>query len=40
MALDLSALFGAPPDYSNVCLVQQQTEQMRSNANQQGGLAL
>jgi hypothetical protein len=37
MAIDLSALFGAPPDYSNV-LTPQQTEQMRSNALTQGGI--
>jgi hypothetical protein len=37
MALDLSALFGAPPDYSNA-LTPQQTQQMRSNALAQGGI--
>jgi len=37
MALDLSALFGAAPDYSNA-LTPQQTEQMRSNALAQGGI--
>lgn len=38
MAQDfISALFGAPPDYSNV-LSPQQTEQMRSNALAQGGI--
>jgi hypothetical protein len=33
----ISALFGAPPDYSNA-LTPQQTEQMRSNALAQGGI--
>ena len=33
----ISALFGAPPDYSNA-LTPQQTEQMRSNALTQGGI--
>ncbi len=38
MAQDfISALFGAPPDYSNA-LTPQQTEQMRSNALTQGGI--
>jgi hypothetical protein len=38
MAQDfISALFGAPPDYSNA-LTPQQTEQMRSNALAQGGI--
>jgi hypothetical protein len=38
MAQDfISALFGAPPDYSNA-LSPQQTEQMRSNALAQGGI--
>jgi hypothetical protein len=38
MAQDfISALLGAPPDYSNV-LSPQQTEQMRSNALTQGGI--
>jgi hypothetical protein len=37
MALDLSALFGAPPDYSNA-LTPQQTQQMQSNALAQGGI--
>jgi hypothetical protein len=37
MAIDLSALFGAPPDYSNV-LTPQQTQQMQSNALTQGGI--
>jgi hypothetical protein len=37
MALDLSALFGAPPDYSNA-LTPQQTQQMQSNALTQGGI--
>jgi hypothetical protein len=37
MALDLSALFGAPPDYS-AALTPQQSEQMRSNALAQGGI--
>jgi hypothetical protein len=33
----ISALFGAPPDYSNA-LTPQQTERMRSNALSQGGI--
>jgi len=38
MAQDfISALLGAPPDYSNA-LTPQQTEQMRSNALTQGGI--
>jgi hypothetical protein len=38
MAQDfISALFGAPPDYSNA-LTPQQTDQMRSNALTQGGI--
>ena len=37
MAIDLSALFGAPPDYSNA-LTPQQTQQMQSNALTQGGI--
>ena len=37
MALDLSALFGAPPDYS-AALSPQQTQQMQSNALAQGGI--
>ena len=38
MAQDfISALFGAPPDYSNV-LSPQQTQQMQSNALTQGGI--
>jgi hypothetical protein len=37
MALDLSALFGAPPDYSNA-FTPQQTQQMQSNALAQGGI--
>jgi hypothetical protein len=38
MAQDfISALFGAPPDYSNA-LTPQQSEQMRSNALAQGGI--
>jgi hypothetical protein len=38
MAQDfISALFGAPPDYSNA-FTPQQTEQMRSNALAQGGI--
>jgi hypothetical protein len=38
MAQDfISALFGAPPDYSNA-LTPQQSEQMRSNALTQGGI--
>ena len=37
MALDLSALFGAPPDYSGA-LTPQQTQQMQRNALAQGGI--
>jgi len=38
MAQDfISALFGAPPDYSNA-LTPQQTQQMQSNALTQGGI--
>ena len=38
MAQDfISALFGAPPDYSNA-LTPQQTQQMQSNALAQGGI--
>ena len=37
MALDLSALFGAPPDYS-AALSPQQSEQLQSNALAQGGI--
>ena len=38
MAQDfISAIFGAPPDYSNA-LTPQQTEQMRTNAMTQGGI--